>query len=275
MADLSTNLQTAFAAVGADVKKLLAQDGNLSQLTTKQKASLVVAINELDAAIKAIDVKSVIDDMASDTTHVWSAQKVGSEISSACQGVKDALLGGAGEAYDTLQELATLIDTNKDAIAALQEIAAGHVRFDKKQELSTEQQKQARDNIDVPSNAELSAVSGVANEAKNAAETNAGNITALQGTVGEVSKVANGAKEAAANNATAIGTLGSLKTTAKNDVVSAVNEVKGTADTGVANAATAQAAAEKAQKEVDALELAVGDTSADFAASYTAARDAL
>ena len=38
--------------------------------------------------------------------------------------VKDDLLNGAGEAYDTLQELATLIDENHDAIDALEIVAA-------------------------------------------------------------------------------------------------------------------------------------------------------
>ena len=247
MADLATNLSTAFSAVGADVKKLLAQDGNLSTLTTKQKASLVVAINELDAAIKAIDVKSVIDDMASDATHAWSAQKVGSEITEKCNAVKDAILGGAGEAYDTLQELATLMTTNKDAIAALQTIAAGHVRFDEAQTLSEPQKKQARDNIGAVSSAELSAVSGVANAAKSAAT----------------------------QNATAIGTLGSLKTAAKGDLVSAINEVKGKADEGVAAASAAQSKAGAVEGALNTFKGQVGDTGTDFALAYTTARDAL
>ena len=39
--------------------------------------------------------------------------------------LKNELLNGAGEAYDTLKELGDLIDTNVDAIGALETIAAG------------------------------------------------------------------------------------------------------------------------------------------------------
>ena len=48
-------------------------------------------------------------------------------------------------------------------------------------------------------------------------------------------------------NTTHIGTVGSLSTNAKGDLVSAVNEVKAQADKGVSDAATAQSAAEAAQ----------------------------
>ena len=43
----------------------------------------------------------------------------------AVQEVKDDLLNGAGEAYDTLKELGDLIDDNVDAIEALETVAAG------------------------------------------------------------------------------------------------------------------------------------------------------
>lgn len=250
--DLVKNLELAFKSIGEDVKKLLAQDGDLTALTTTQKASLVVAINELDAAVKAIDVKSVIDDAATDATHAWSAKKVGDEIIAKTAALKAELLGGAGEAYDTLKELADLITTNKDAIAALKDIAAGHVRFDKAQELTAEQKTQARTNIGAASEEAVNAAQSKADEA----HTNA------------------------AANATNMGVLGNLQTTEKGTLVGAINEVKGTADNGVANAATAQAAAEaadgkaaKAQGDIDAFKEAVGDTTKDFAAVYTTARN--
>ena len=238
--DLSTRLKLAFQAVGADINTLLAQDGTLSSLTTAAKGNLVAAINELDAAIKAVDVKSVIDDEASDATHAWSAQKVASEITAKANTLKSELLGGAGEAYDTLKELADLITTNKDAIDALKGIAAGHVRFDKAQELTVEQKKQARHNIAAASDEAVKAAQTKADEA----HTNA------------------------ATNATNIGTLGNLKTTEKTNVVGAVNEVKVQADKGVTDAATAQGA-------IDTFKAAVGDTTADFAKTYTDARNGL
>lgn len=167
--DLSTRLKLAFQAVGADINTLLAQDGTLSSLTTAAKGNLVAAINELDAAIKAVDVKSVIDDEASDATHAWSAQKVASEITAKANTLKSELLGGAGEAFDTLKELADLINTNKSAIEALQSIAGNHVRFDQKQTLTTEQQTQARTNIGAASAAEVATVKATAEAAQTAA----------------------------------------------------------------------------------------------------------
>ena len=47
------------------------------------------------------------------------------EAKTYADGVKNSLLNGAGAAYDTLSELATLIDENTDAIDALEIVATG------------------------------------------------------------------------------------------------------------------------------------------------------
>lgn len=91
--------------------------------------------------------KVEIDDAQASATKTYSSQKVDSQITAAKQSVKNDLLGGAGEAYDTLKELADALVTNKDAITALQQIAKGHVQFDKAQALNDDQKKQARANI--------------------------------------------------------------------------------------------------------------------------------
>lgn len=91
--------------------------------------------------------KVELDDTTPSATKVYSSQNVEAKITAAKQSVKDDLLGGAGEAYDTLKELADALVTNKDAITALQQIAQGHVQFDKAQSLNDEQKKQARANI--------------------------------------------------------------------------------------------------------------------------------
>lgn len=263
--DLSSKLQSALTLIGQDIKALLANQGDLTALTTTQKASLVLAINEVQAAVAAIDVKSVIDDSAASTTKTYSSSKIASEITAATAALKADLLGGAGEAYDTLKELADLIDTNKGAIEALEEIAAGHVRFDQSQVLTDEQKLQARTNIGAGSQTAVEAAQAAAEAAQGTADT---------------------AKSLAETNGTNIGTVASLNTTAKT-LVGAINEVKVQADKGVADAAAAQtqadkgvadaaaakAAADAAQADVDALELAVGDTSVDFAKVYTNARD--
>lgn len=241
---LNQQIQNLATQIGSDVKTLIANQGNLSALTTTQKASLVLSINELNAALAQID-KNIIDDAQTIATKTWSSNKILSEITTKCNEVKTALLGGAGEAFDTLKELADLIEDNKELIESLQELAGAHIRYDAAQELSPEQKSQARSNIGAADNTEYQATK------------------------------------------TAVGTLTNLTTSAKTDLVSALNEVKGQAVKGVNDAATAKSTADAAQStantakstadtaqaDVDALETAIGATDTDFVAVYTAARD--
>ena len=62
------------------------------------------------------------------------------------------------------KEVADAINTNKDAITALQTIAAGHVKFDAAQTLSDTQKQQARANIDAVSAAQLAAAKAQADK---------------------------------------------------------------------------------------------------------------
>lgn len=71
--------------------------------------------------------------------------------------LKDDILGGAGAAHDTLQELADLIENNADLIASLESIAANKVSFEA-QTLTGPQQTQARSNIGAAGAAELLAL---------------------------------------------------------------------------------------------------------------------
>lgn len=148
MAEISKSLESRvseFAArTGQEIKKVRGEiaTGNTAAEALTQR----VAANE--GAITALHAKKVeIDDAQASGTKTYSSQKVEAKITAAKQSVKDDLLGGAGEAYDTLKELADALVTNKDAITALQQIAQGHVQFDKAQSLNDEQKKQARANI--------------------------------------------------------------------------------------------------------------------------------
>lgn len=242
---LNQQIQALATQVGSDVKTLIAKQGDLSTLTTSQKASLVLAINELNSAISQIDMSKVIEDGQTAADKTWSSNKILSEITTKCNEVKTALLGGAGDAYDTLKELADLITDNKELIDSLQELAGAHVRYDAAQELSPGQKTQARSNIGAADDAEYQATK------------------------------------------TAVGTVANLKTTEKTNLVGAVNEVfgiantakstadtaKSTADTAKTTAEGAQHAAQTAQNEVDALETAIGPTDTDFVAIYAASRD--
>lgn len=230
MATLDGQIQALATQLGTDIKQIITNQGNLSALTTTQKASLVLAINELKAELGTIDA-NLIDDSAPSSTKTYSSNKIVSEIQTKCQEVKDALLGGAGEAFDTLKELADLIEQNKDLIESLQTLAGSHVRYDAAQELSPQQKTQARSNI------------GAADD------------TDYQATK------------------TAVGTVANLQTTEKTNLVGAVNEVLGVANTAKTTAEGAQTKATQVESNLSTFKTNVGATDTDYVAIYVAARD--
>lgn len=151
MAEISKSLESRvseFAArTGQEIKKVrgeIATSNTAAEALTQRVAANEGAITNLQSEVAK---KVEIDDAQASATKTYSSQKVDSQITAAKQSVKNDLLGGAGEAYDTLKELADALVTNKDAITALQQIAKGHVQFDKAQALNVDQKKQARANI--------------------------------------------------------------------------------------------------------------------------------
>lgn len=183
--------------VGKECRLIYAKIGKAA-LTTAEKNSLIGAINELDAAVKSNDgditaintaitnlqsaVSGLIDDTTASTTKVYSSSKVDSQITAAKQAVKNDLLGGAGTAYDTLKELADLIETNKTAIEALQALAAGHVKYDAAQDLTDEQKAQARTNIGAIATSEVNLT-----EVNNKIAANTTEINGLKTSLGDLS----------------------------------------------------------------------------------------
>lgn len=71
--------------------------------------------------------------------------------------LKNELTGGAGEAYDSLKELQTILENGKAELDALKALAAGHVKYDAAQGLTTSQQAQARANIGAVGEVEMDA----------------------------------------------------------------------------------------------------------------------
>jgi len=193
MATLDGQIQALATQLGTDIKQIITNQGNLSALTTTQKASLVLAINELKAELGTIDA-DLIDDSAPSSTKTYSSSKIVSEIQTKCQEVKDALLGGAGEAFDTLKELADLIEQNKDLIESLQTLAGSHVRYDAAQELSPQQKTQARTNIGAADDTDYQATKTAVGTVANLQTTEKTNLV---GAVNEVLGVANTAKTTA------------------------------------------------------------------------------
>lgn len=233
---LSAQISALATQIGSDIKTLIAHDGDLSALTTQQKASLVLALNELKAGLTAVEGKlgAQIDDSSSGTDKTWSASKINSAITAAV----NSLINGAPETLDTIKEVADAIAANQDAIAAIQAVAAGHVKYDGAQDLTAEQKTQARTNIGAAGTADVDAV-----------KTTIGTLTNLSTT----------------DKASIVGAI--------NEVKGVADQAKTTADTASSTATSALGKANANETALTTLTTNVGDTQADFVAVYEAARD--
>ena len=125
---------------------------NLNGLTTTNKSNLMAAINELDAEILALQsapAGAMINDTAAGAATTYSSNKILERIAN----VKAEILGSAGAAYDTLEELKAYADSGQAAdLASL----ANRLRVDvNNQGLSAAQKQNGRDNLDVYSRAEI------------------------------------------------------------------------------------------------------------------------
>lgn len=148
---LENQISNFATRAGNECKILHNKVGNLSKLNTTAKDSTVAAINELarrTGSLEDLDLAELIDDTSTASDKVWSSEKTQDEIVKAAQQVKDDLLDGASEAFDTLNELGDLISENKGALEGLTEIAGGAVRYDVAQsDLTADQKAMARTNI--------------------------------------------------------------------------------------------------------------------------------
>lgn len=196
MATLAENVSALATRVGQEIKVTKGMIGTLADLKTTNKDNTVAAINEVQSALSALEgtvaSQTNIDDANVSAATTYSSSKIVDVVNEAKKAVKDDLLGGAGEAYDTLKELGDLIDANKDSVEALQALAAGHVKFDAAQELTDTQKKQARDNISAASVAEVEAANtaaatadGKAVAAQTAADAAQADVDALELAVGD------------------------------------------------------------------------------------------
>lgn len=133
-------------AIGTDVKALTTKQGDLTALSTTAKTNLVVAINELHAAISGS-----IDDTAGggSTLVTWSADKIFDTIELAKTTVKNDLVAGASTALDTLSELAAALGNDPNFATTIATELGNRLRFDAAQTLSGAQKLQACQNVGV------------------------------------------------------------------------------------------------------------------------------
>lgn len=159
LTDLTVRLATEF-------KKTYTQIGDLGQLETSKKTSLVEAINEarhgieqeqvindkLTSPSKAFSssktvsvVNSLLSDSTIDPTHTWSSQRIRSAINTELS----SLVRGSRESLDSLYELTEAFKTAETSTEAVLTTLATRVRYDGTQELTEAEKRQARDNIGV------------------------------------------------------------------------------------------------------------------------------
>jgi len=128
-----TRLVGAINAVHNLVTTADAEIGDISTLTTTNTSSLTAAVNEVKTAIDAVSGGASIDDGAPTSGTVWSSSKTQTEIVTA---VANALEG------EDLSDIAA-------QITALVSADAGLLNVDAAQGLSSAQQLQGCQNLDI------------------------------------------------------------------------------------------------------------------------------
>lgn len=135
-ADSKTDSLTIAAGTGISVagdatndKVTITNSGVRSISTGSSNGTISVNTNgtAADVAVKGLGSAAYTASTAYDAAGTAKA-KADAALASAktyADGIKNDLLNGAGSAYDTLKELGDLIDTNVDAIEALETVAAG------------------------------------------------------------------------------------------------------------------------------------------------------
>lgn len=165
---------------------------NTSDLTTAKtnitnaQSDITALQNALKALQDVVATKTSISDSTTVSTTTWSSTKINQAINDKAVALKSEILGGVDAAYDTLKEITDKLLGNSDLLASLQSIAAGHVKFDGAQTLTSTQQSQARTNIGAASQtAHEQAVQRItAVETK--ATNNATAITTLNTNLGDI-----------------------------------------------------------------------------------------
>lgn len=148
-----TAAETAITAIQGDIVTL---NNSVTALGTNKADK--TALQATDTALSNVEtaLNGLINDgLASGKGNTYSIDKILDVVSNAAAQVKQDLLGGAGAAYDTLQELKAFIDENADVLTALNGVIANCVSFVDVQSLTDEQKARARTNIMAAGKAEF------------------------------------------------------------------------------------------------------------------------
>ena len=136
--------------VGQDIATLKNRLGQLTNLSTTEKNSLVGAVNEIKATI---DTKSgggaTINDNSTLTTEVYSAAKVIEIINTAKSDIKNDLVNGSSAALDTFYEFAAALNNDPTFATTVANALNNRLRFDAVQSLTTAQKQMAASNLGI------------------------------------------------------------------------------------------------------------------------------
>lgn len=140
---LEQRLTELTGAIGNDVKTLLANQGNLSTLSTTAKGSIVSAINEIFGLLGTGGV-TINDASTSSTVETYSVTKILSLLNS----FRDDLLGGVpATIFDTLKEISDYLVGDQAATNGLITAMASRVSVDTVQAFNDTQKAQGRANL--------------------------------------------------------------------------------------------------------------------------------
>ena len=162
MASISVRVADLALRVATEAKSLRTLlNGNLptlGELNTTGKGSLVAALNEVlalaqGAATNAASAARIddTDGAATSSATAPSNARVRVLVSQAVAGV----VNGSAAALDTLAELATAIGNDANFAATIMTALGNRLRLDTNQTLTTAQQIQGRNNLDVYSKAQI------------------------------------------------------------------------------------------------------------------------
>ena len=118
---LGGQLPSYYAAASAIPTGALANKNTVSE--SDLDSALAEKVNAASEGNHSHLNKDVLDGITADKVSAWDAAE--GNAKAYADGIKNDLLNGAGEAYDTLKELGDLIDDNKDALGALETVATG------------------------------------------------------------------------------------------------------------------------------------------------------
>lgn len=143
---LQTQITALIAAIASDIKTLLANTGNLANLTTANKTSLVNSLNELKSSIANIDLTSLISDATlTSTQKTYSIDKINAQIAAAVA----SLVNSAPGTLDTLKELADALTADSSTLSGLVTAVGNRVRFDAAQSLTDPEKITACQNLGI------------------------------------------------------------------------------------------------------------------------------